>query len=266
MSKLMLHVDGPLFNMRWLGLIYTSTLLILREWQRLFMEPSRMVGILMQPLLFLLVFGLGFKNSFYLDQSEVTYVKFFFPGILGLVVLFASIYATLTLVEDKKCGFFRLVMVGPGGVLGAVIGKIIATASLGFIQGLLFLPCSFLLGLKPDLKEILVTILLLLIGSICFSLIGVLFAWLSPSASAFHALMSIVLIPMWLLSGAMFPIGDGIFWWLSYLNPMAYLVAGFRIILVRVEGHLANTFYCLTGFSLIVIIALIGVIKKRPIE
>lgn len=226
----------------------TSMLLIRREWQRLLNEPSRVFGVMLQPLVFLVVFGLGFQKSFHIDNTN--YSGFFFPGILGLVVLFSSIYATLTLVEDKKCGFFRLVMVGPAGVKGALIGKVFATFTLGFCQSLLFLPLCFFLPLKHDFKTVVFALAFLIMGSFCFSLIGVLFAWISPSSAAFHALMSVILIPMWLMSGAMFPLPEGFFLGLSYINPMAYLVSGLRTAFLE-QGAFLSNLMILAGFSLI---------------
>lgn len=199
----------------------------MREWQRMSTEPSRLAGVFLQPLVFLLIFGLGFHDSFVWKERGVDYTTFFFPGIVGLVVLFSSIYATLTLVEDKRCGFFKLVLIAPGGILGALLGKIVATASLGFAQSLCFFPMLLMLPIKLSSTIIFWMVLLVAIGAITFATLGVLFAWLSPSASAFHALMSVILVPMWLLSGAMFPL-KGMFSWISVVNPMSYLVQGLR--------------------------------------
>lgn len=241
-------------------------LLTAREWRRLLMEPSRVVGILLQPLLFLLVFGVGFHSSFRLHDSLVRYVDFFFPGILGLVVLFSSIYATLTLVEDKKCGFFRLALIGPGGVAGAVLGKVVATFSIGLLQSCLFLPLAFLLDVSFTIDAFIKAFLLLALGSLVFAVIGVSFAWLSPSASAFHALMSVILIPLWLLSGAMFPLEGDILVMLGRLNPMAYLVAGLRMSFLEMPGSLWLSAIGL-GVSLILsVLLLMLAVSRRPIE
>lgn len=215
----------------------TVWLLCIREWRRMMMEPSRVLGVMLQPLLFLFVFGVGFDGSFFLEGRDVRYISFFYPGILGLVVLFASIYATLTLVEDKKCGFFRLILCGPGGVGFAVLGKVLATAILGFMQGLLFFLLLPFLSIKLSFWSVVASMVWLLLGALCFSVMGVLCAWISPSSSSFHALMSIVLIPMWLLSGAMFPVEKGAFYWLSFVNPMSYFVDGLRAILIDNSGQ-----------------------------
>lgn len=250
------------FNGLWIAVVQ----LTLREWRRLLIEPSRVVGILLQPLLFLLVFGVGFHASFRLDGATVHYADFFFPGVLGLVVLFSSIYATLTLVEDKKCGFFRLALVGPGGVLGAVLGKCCATFTIGFAQSCLFLPLALVLDITLTLSMLMTSVALLALASLVFAVIGVSFAWLCPSASAFHALMSVILIPMWLLSGAMFPLEGRVLSILAAVNPMAYVVSGLRVILLDLPGSFwVNT--AGLGASLVVsVVLLIVAVSRRPIE
>lgn len=205
--------------------------IFVREWQRMRKEPSRLAGVFLQPLVFLFVFGLGFQDTFVWRENGIDYTTFFFPGILGLVVLFSSIYATLTLVEDKRCGFFKLVLIAPGGKMGALLGKVVATASLGLGQALCFLPMLIVLPVRLSSATIFWMVMLLAVGAITFATLGVLFAWLSPSASAFHALMSVILVPMWLLSGAMFPL-KGIFLWISVVNPMSYLVHGLRSVML----------------------------------
>lgn len=248
------------------ALMSTILQLTVREWRRLLMEPSRVVGILLQPLLFLAVFGFGFHTSFQLGDSVIYYAEFFFPGILGLVVLFSSIYSTLTLVDDKKCGFFRLALVGPGGIIGAVLGKIVATFTLGFVQTCLFLPLALVLGITVSLSMLVEVLALLFLGSLVFAIIGVSFAWLSPSPSAFHALMSVILIPMWLLSGAMFPLDTKVLSTLALLNPMAYLVSGLRTILLDLPGSLVTSVIGLFIALVVSVILLSVAVCRRPIE
>lgn len=242
------------------------TLMISREFLRVKMEPSRMAGMLLQPLLFLLVFGLGFHKSFTLKgHEELNYAAFFYPGILGLVVLFSSIYATLTLVDDKKCGFFRLMTISPAGLHGALIGKVLATACLGFAQSLLFLPVLWLLPLDASLVSFGALLLFLLLGASCCALLGVALAWLSPTPSAFHALMSVLLIPMWLLSGAMFPLDNKLFLWPSVINPMSYLVDGLRSALFG----MASTTLAFMGLFCCFVFAWLFlwlVVHKKPLE
>ena|SRR5579871_2169728 len=244
----------------------TVNVVVGREWRRLMSEPSRVIGILLQPLLFLLVFGAGLHESFYVTGSDITYIGFLFPGMLALVVLFATIYSTLTLVEDKKCGFFRSVLFGPGGIQAAIIGKIMATASVGLVQGLLFSSLIMFLPVNITLNGIGYLVMSMLVGSVCCSIIGVSFAWILETSAAFHAFMSVVLIPMWLLSGAMFPISRGIFYWLSFLNPMAYLVAGLRASFTPSVSVVLSQMLAIIAFSLVNLLWLMRRLYARPLE
>ena len=230
---------------------WSVSCLVGREFVRFFMEPSRVVGIVLQPLLFLTVFGVGFQQSFFWQvDKNVSYAAFFFPGILALTVLFGAIYSTLTLVEDKKLGFFRLALIAPGGVQGALLGKLLATVLMSFSQALLFLPLIFVLQLHVTLLGFAQILIALWFGSVCCGLLGLLFAWLSPSSSAFHALMSVILIPLWLLSGAMFPLSNSVLKMLALANPVSYLVDAIRASFFGV-GSFGNNLALLFGFSVL---------------
>jgi ABC-2 type transport system permease protein len=246
--------------------VYASlSTMIGREFKRFFSEPSRIVGMLVQPLLFLLVFGLGFHKSFSWSKiNEASYAAFFYPGILALVVLFAAIYATLTLVDDKRCGFFLLSITAPGGVFGALLGKIIATTILAFLQALLFLPVMFFLSLSLSAQAFFCLLGFLFLGSLCLAILGVMLAWLSPSSSAFHALMSIILIPSWLLSGAMFPLEDIKLKVLARFNPMSYLVDALRELFFMHSTSFTNAIFLLIyGFVFSVLLCI--AVRKKPI-
>lgn len=246
-------------------MINTIVVLIVREWQKMLSEPSRITGIILQPLIFLGIFGLGFHKSFSWNEAPtLSYSAYFFPGILALVVLFASIFSSLTLVDDKKQGFFRYAVIGPHGLKGALIGKVLATASLGFCQASLFLVLSYFFSLPHfSLLSVLFT---LLIGSIAFGTLGTLFAWVSPSSSAFHALMSILLIPMWILSGAMFPLDNGFLPIMNQINPMAFLVNALRSSVLSLGPDFIENLAKLLIFSFLVSVMLIVAIKRKPIE
>lgn len=246
-------------------MIKTIAVLILREWQKMLSEPSRIAGIVLQPLIFLGVFGLGFHDSFSWGKAPtISYSAYFFPGILALVVLFASIFSSLTLVDDKKQGFFRYAVIGPYGLMGALIGKILATASLGFCQACLFLLLAYFLPFPSF--SIATAILALLTGSITFAALGTLLAWISPSSSAFHALMSILLIPMWILSGAMFPLDLSFLPLMNMINPMAFLVNALRSSVLSLGPDFFPSIVKLLTFCLLVIVMLTLAIKRKPIE
>lgn len=253
-------------NQKYFIYVKAINILILREFQRIKMEPSRLMGMILQPLIFWLIFSLGFNNNFIykLNNLNISYKSYFFPGILGLVLLFASIYSTLTLVEDKKCGFFKFVICSPVGIFGAILGKILATSIIGFIQSLLFLPLAFFIF---DINNnIFLMLPILLLGSLTFSVLGIIFAIISPSSSAFHALMSIILIPMWLLSEAMFPLKNTFLDFILYINPMSYLVSILRIICLNSNENLSFNLMALAIFLILLLFVLFLLIRKKSFE
>lgn len=233
-----------------------------REFKRVLYEPSRLLGMLVQPIIFWLIFSTGFAKTFsYSYENPVNYEQYFFAGMLGLVVLFASIYSTLTLVDDKQQGFFKYMTCSSLGLFPTLLGKILATSLLGFTQSLLFLPFAlYLFGLTINIVYLLI---LLLLGSICFAILGVLFAWISPSSSAFHALMSIFLIPMWLLSEAMFPLKDSFLKVILYINPMSYFVDGLRKIFFLKSHNLNSSIIALLIFSFLLSTLLFRLVIKK---
>lgn len=209
--------------------------LVRREWLKVFKEPSRAIGIIVQPLLFWWVIGSGFVPSFRSSEMmSINYQTFFFPGILALVLLFSSIFSMITLIDDKASGFMQAVLVSPCSRSSIVFGKILGALSIACVQVLLFLPLMPLARIDPLEVTWLVFAAFVLLGALCFTSLGFVMAWLSPSSSTFHALMSIVLIPMWILSGAMFPLEDTWMAPIAQMNPAAWLVQGFHYSLL---GH-----------------------------
>lgn len=213
-------------------LIYeTQTVLVLlqREFLRMLMQPSRVMGVVLQPLLFWFVIGSGFVPSFCVaENSALDYRFFFFPGILALVVLFSAIFSTITLIEDRSSGFLQAVLVAPGSRVSVVLGKILGVVAISCVQAFLFLAVAPFVGISLEQVEPFTLLLLIILGAISLAGIGFVFAWVTESSAAYHALMSIVLIPMWVLSGAMFPVNVGWIHTLVMFNPLGWLVAGFR--------------------------------------
>ena len=160
-------------------------------------------------------------------------VILFFPGTLALIVLFTAIFSTISVIEDRREGFLQGVLVAPVPRATIVAGKILSGTTLAVLQAMLFLllaPAAGI-GLRADLLLPLVVALL----TLAFALtgLGFLVAWQLDSTQGFHAVMNLVLVPMWLLSGAVFP-AEGAAWWIRaimWANPMTYGVTALRVVL-----------------------------------
>jgi len=224
-----------------------SWALAIRELRRFFRQRSRIVGAIGQPIVFWIVFGAGLGASFQQPKwadslnRTLSYQEYFLPGIAVLIVLFTAIFATISIIEDRREGFLQGVLVAPASRLAIVLGKVFGGAALAMIQAGLFLcigPLLFIVGLAPEIplspglmQGILAAGFLALVA-VELTALGFLIAWPMNSTQGFHAVMSIFLLPMWLLSGSFFPGGTS--GWLSViirLNPLTYGVAGLRRLL-----------------------------------
>lgn len=209
----------------------TVAVLWKRDLRRFLRQRSRLVGALMQPLVFWLLIGGGMASTFQLATAgDLGYMEYFYPGILVMLVLFASIFGTITVIEDRHAGFLQSVLVGPGARGAVVTGKSLGVGSVGLMQAALFLifapAAGFALG--EIHWPLLATFLVL--GALGLAAFGFALAWWIDSSQGYHAIMSIVLLPGWVLSGAMFPVNEdqAVLSSIMRLNPMSYLVSGVR--------------------------------------
>jgi ABC-2 type transport system permease protein len=244
-----------------------------RELVRFFRQRSRIIGALGTPLIFWLLLGAGVGQSFSLPTGSGTmnYMEYFFPGTVVMILLFTSIFATISIIEDRNEGFLQAVLVAPTPRTTIVLGKIAGSTTLALIQGMVFMVLApFIVGLS--LSAIPLTIVVL--GLVAFGLtgLGYLIAWKMESTQGFHAIMNLFLIPMWLLSGAVFPAEGSPAWlqWIMWVNPLTYGVAATRWSMYGTEEYLTMggpdprvALVVVTGFALITFVAAIAVTNKR---
>lgn len=206
-----------------------------RELIRFFRQRTRVIGALGQPVLFWVLFGAGLHGSFTPPRwapPEMTYQEYFFPGVAVLIVLFTAIFSTISIIEDRREGFLQGVLIAPISRLAIVLGKVTGGAALAVMQAGLFLALAPFLGLSMSPAACLEVFLFLTLLGYALTALGFLIAWPLDSTQGFHAIMSIFLFPMWLLSGAFFPAGEsGWLSWIIRLNPLTYGVAGLRRLL-----------------------------------
>jgi ABC-2 type transport system permease protein len=223
-----------------------------REIVRFFRQRNRVVGAIGQPILFWLFFGAGFERSFRISGSvagsTASFREYYFPGTLVLILLFTAIFATISLIEDRREGFLQSVLVAPIPRWSVVLGKVLGGAVLALLQGLLFLLLALTLEIQFDWLRLLHLAALMFIASIGLTSLGFTIAWRMESTQGFHAIMSLFLMPLWLLSGAFFPVPDRtvdaswgqlVMHWLMTCNPLTYTVAGVHRLLF--DGPLSDT-------------------------
>ncbi len=196
-----------------------------REIVRFYRQPARVVGVIVSPLLFWVVIGAGFGTSL---QSQATgqgnYLNYFFPGALIMIVLFTSIFTMMSVIEDRNKGFLLSVMVAPVHRSGIVLGKVLGGTTLSAIQGMLFLVFAPMIGIRIGVDQFLEVALVVFLVAFALTALGFAIAWKMESSQGFHAIINLFLIPLWLLSGSLFPISGASGWikWLMMINPLTY--------------------------------------------
>jgi ABC-2 type transport system permease protein len=206
-----------------------------REIVRFYRQRSRVVGVIASPLVFWLVIGSGFGTSFRSGDApgQSHYLDYFYPGALIMIVLFTSIFTMMSVIEDRKEGFLLSVMVAPVSRAAVVLGKVLGGSTLAAIQGLIFLAFSPFVGVHMSFGDFLLVTLIVFLVSFSLTALGFAIAWPMDSAAAFHAIINLFLIPLWLLSGALFPVSGASGWLrlLMRINPLTYGVEALRGVL-----------------------------------
>jgi ABC-2 type transport system permease protein len=214
-------------------------------------QRNRVFGAIGQPVIFWLLFGVGLGPTFRLGAdaaAKVSYTEYFFPGSLVLILLFTAIFATISVIEDRREGFLQSVLVAPIPRWSMVLGKVLGGSLLALAQGLVFLALGLTLGIRFTLVSVAEIVLLLAVVSVALTSLGFVLAWRMDSTQGFHAVMCVLLMPMWLLSGAFFPpppLGPGAPWvqrglsLVMQANPLTYGVAGLRRLIYAGGGGAA---------------------------
>jgi ABC-2 type transport system permease protein len=210
------------------GLFFLPTLALWqREMTRFVRQRNRIIGALATPLVFWLLIGSGLGESFRGAEVEGGFMRYFFPGTVVLILLFTAIFSTVSVIEDRRDGFLQGVLVAPVSRASIVSGKCLGGMTLAAAQAALFCLAAPWAGLPLD--GAVVMRLVLLLGGFALTALGFVIAWPLESTQGFHVMMNLVLIPLWLLSGAFFPARAGTWTeWAAALNPLAYITAGVR--------------------------------------
>ena len=242
-----------------------------REIVRFYRQPARVVGVIVSPLLFWVVIGAGFGTSL---QSQATgqgnYLNYFFPGALIMIVLFTSIFTMMSVIEDRNQGFLLSVMVAPVHRSGIVLGKVLGGTTLSAIQGLLFLIFAPVIGIHIGLEQLLLVVLIVFLVAFSLTALGFVIAWRMESTQGFHAIINLFLIPLWLLSGALFPISGASRWikWLMEINPLTYGLDALQLVLFpgthpATTLALAPSIAVLAAFTAVVFLAGFLIVNRR---
>ena len=206
-----------------------------REIVRFYRQRARVAGVILSPLLFWIVIGSGFGTSFRSGEAagQQHYLDYFFPGALVMIILFTSIFTMMSVIEDRNEGFLLSVLVAPVPRSAIVLGKVLGGTTLAALQGLIFLVFAPLVGIHLTFGSFGLVVLTVFLISFALTALGFAIAWPMDSTQAFHAIINLFLIPLWLLSGALFPLSGASGWMraLMYINPLTYGVEALRTLM-----------------------------------
>ena len=220
---------------RSVGVLLPAFTLWWREVVRFYRQRARVAGVILSPLLFWIVIGSGFGTSFRSGQGagQQHYLDYFFPGALVMIILFTSIFTMMSVIEDRNEGFLLSVLVAPVPRSAIVLGKVLGGTTLAAFQGLIFLVFAPLVGIHLTLGSFGLIVLTVFLVSFALTALGFAIAWPMDSTQSFHAIINLFLIPLWLLSGALFPLSGASGWMraLMYINPLTYGVEALRTLM-----------------------------------
>ncbi len=224
----------------------------LREMIRYFRQKERIISSLTMPIFWLLIFGGSMRSS--IDIGPVDYNSFIAPGVIAMSILFTSIMSGISVIWDRELGFMKEMLVSPISRLSIVIGKALGTATTAIIQGTMVMLIAILLGLKISLMTFLLVIPIMLLISIGLVGIGISIGSLMNNVEGFQLIMNFIVMPMFFLSGALFPINNlpSILRLITYLNPLTYGVELLRYTIVGISNiPFIINFLVVLGFSLL---------------
>lgn len=211
--------------------------IVAREFKKFVREKSRLISTLVRPLIWLFLVG-GGMSRLITPQSgimTVSYLQFIFPGILGMTILFSSIFSSISIIWDKEFGFMKEILVAPVSRLSIVIGKALSGTVVSMIQAAIILILFPVLGLKLSILQILGTLTICLLLSFCISSLGIVIATFYESFESFSVIMNFIVMPMFFLSGAMYPVKvlPLILKVATKINPLTYGIDGLKHTILR---------------------------------
>ncbi|MBE0447035.1 MAG: ABC transporter permease [Actinobacteria bacterium] len=211
--------------------IYT---LWLRDVTRFIRDKPRIISSSVQPLLWLFVLGLGLSTAFVRGGGS-DYLRFIYPGIIAMSVLFTSIFSAVSIIWDREFGFLKEVLAAPIPRWSVAIGRALGGSTVAVMQGTIVLLFAPVVGLSFTAAQLLLAFLLMFMIAFSMTSFGILIAVRMHTHEGFQVVVNFILLPMFFLSGAMFPTQKGLPVWMHVLvsiDPLSYGVDALRQTLI----------------------------------
>ena len=233
--------------------------IVAREFKKFIRARTRLVSAVARPLIWLFLVGAG-MSRLVRPVDGVSYTQFIFPGILGMTILFSAIFSSISIIWDKEFGFMKEILVAPVSRFSIVMGKALSGMLVSCIQAVVILLCFPLLGISLDLPTIVAVLLVCALLAFCISAFGIVLATFYDSYESFSVIMNFIIMPMFFLSGAMYPIKllPGPLRTAALFNPLSYGVDALKHLITPLrDGPMAPDFSLATD---IVVIAVLSVV------
>ena len=216
----------------------TIYIMWLRQLKRYFRSKPRMVGSLAQPLIFLLAFGFGF-GKIYSQAGRGDYLQFLSPGIISMGILFTGVFSGIEVIWDRQFGFLKETLVAPVPRFHIMIGRTLGGATVALMQGTLVFVLASCFGFRPSLLSLPLAFVFMFLIALLFTSFGTALASQINDMQSFPLIMNLLIMPMFFLSGAVFPLsglpkGMAL---VTTLNPVSYGVDGLRAALGQVSFY-----------------------------
>ncbi len=210
----------------------TIYILWLRQLKRYSRSKSRIIGSLGQPLLFLLSLGYGFGPIFQ-KAGQGNYIQFLAPGIIGMSIIFTSIFSGIEIIWDRQFGFLKETLVAPVSRFNIMLGRTLGGATVATFQGIIVFIISVIAGFRPtSWASIPATILVMLLVALLFTALGTAIACILEDMQGFQLIMNFLVMPLFFLSGSLFPL-QGSLLTIARFNPLSYGIDAFRFLLTN---------------------------------
>lgn len=237
-----------------------------RELIRFVRQPAKMAAAIGTPLLLWLLMASGFADSLGPESlGDIAYSAFLLPGVMTLVAVFAAIFASISIIEDRRDGWLQSVLASPAPRWSIALGKVAGGGIVAWVQAAILLPSLLLLDVTVTWPVIAMMLAALGVVSIAMAAMGVAFAWKCETTGSFHAVMNLVFMPMWLLSGAFFP-ADGAAEWMQPLvliNPLTWATHAIRAPLLGEPAAVAMLISCAFAIAMLLIaVTIVARVRK----
>ncbi|MDH4227862.1 MAG: ABC transporter permease [Deltaproteobacteria bacterium] len=216
--------------------------IVARDFKRFFRQKGRLVTTLARPLLWLFLVGLGLTKIVNTNDGT-SYLQFILPGVIGMTILFSSIFSTISVVWDREFGFLREMLVAPVSRFTIVAGKLMAGTGLSLFQGMALLVIAPFIGITVGLKAAVAMFFLIALVALAITALGLFIAARLNSLEGFNVIMNFIVLPMFFLSGALYPLSTlpAALKYLTFINPLTYGVDAFKHVLLTSGGGAALT-------------------------